>query len=82
MKRLQGTGAHVAGDPQTRDTTRGSNEVLFPSMREDEPRKLLHPIFCDLCGIQFGFVTIENTTGYCGETHKRIGELIGRMIAK
>jgi len=82
MKTLQGTMAHVAGDPQTRDTTRGSNEALFPSMREDEVKEILHPIFCNLCGLQIGFVATPGVKGYCRQICKDLDELLEREMNK
>ena len=76
MKRLQGTMNLVAGDSFTRDTTRGCNEVMFPSMLQSETRQELFPIFCNLCGLQFGFVREKGIKGYCDETCKHIGEII------
>jgi hypothetical protein len=80
MRRLQGrNGNHAPGNFDTRDTTRGNSEIIMPSIHSDEPREILYPVTCGVCGLQYDLCTVQGVIGYCDNWHLKLGTMLEKV---
>lgn len=64
-EKVDGTNALAWPHPYERDTTRGSGELPFESLHQDQPRRSLIQDVCNICGGTF-FRDPEAKVGDCG----------------